>query len=202
MSAPSPKPRLIGYARVSTDRQDLAYQLERLKAAGCNPIFQEKRSGKNVDERPELHKILATMRQGDKLLATLGDRVSRDPFDMMLIVRTLRKAGAVLQLLDENFTDTASEKDDYYIVFKSFTSRSQRFSILMNTAVGRERARQRGVKFGRKPVLGPKERAIIADKRANGEPCAKIARGLGVSESTVWRAVTANNDEPPAGELC
>ena len=56
-----------------------------------------------------------------------------------------------------------------------------------NTAHGRELARQRGVKFGRKPKLGPREREIVVERRAKGETCARIARDLGVSESTVAR---------------
>ncbi|WP_422038958.1 helix-turn-helix domain-containing protein [Rhizobium sp. PP-CC-3G-465] len=68
-----------------------------------------------------------------------------------------------------------------------WAARWHRRRILKNTAQGRELARQRGVKFGRKAKLGPHEREKVAQRRANGEPSAQIAKSLGVSESTISR---------------
>lgn len=179
--------RLIGYARVSTEAQDLAYQIERLKKAGCERIFQEKRSGKNTDDRPELHRLLATLQKGDRLFATVGDRVARDPLHLLLILHAVRKAGATLQLLDEAFVDTSSETDDLVAYLYGWAARQHRLRILYNTALGRERAKQRGVKFGRPSKLGSREREIIAQRRAAGETCGRIAKSFGVSEATVYR---------------
>lgn len=183
--------RLIGYARVSTEGQDLACQLKRLKKSGCERIFQEKKSGKNIEGRAELRKALAALKHGDMLLATVGDRVARDPLDMLIILNTVRKAGATLWLLDEAFIDKSSETDDLVAYVNGWSSRQQRLKILVNTAAGRERARERGVKFGRKPKLSPRARKIVVERRANGETCACIAKDLGVSESTVLRASAA-----------
>lgn len=187
MPQTQPPVRLIGYARVSTEAQDLAYQIDRLKRAGCAEIFQEKRSGKNTDDRPELHRLLAALQKGDTLFATVGDRVARDPLDMLLILHAVRKAGATLQLLDEAFVDTSSETDDLIAYLYGWAARQHRLRILYNTAAGRERARQRGVKFGRPSKLGPREREMIAQRRAAGESCGRIARAFGVSESTISR---------------
>lgn len=184
-----PPVRFIGYARVSTEGQDLAYQIDRLTKAGCTQIFHEKRSGKNTDDRPELHRLLAALQKGDTLFATVSDRVARDPLDMLLILHAVRKAGATLHLLDEAFVDTSSEMDDLITYLNGWAARQHRLRILYNTAVGRERAKQRGVKFGRKPKLGPQERRAISERRKLGETCAEIARSLGVSESTVYRAI-------------
>ncbi len=179
--------RFIGYARVSTEGQDLAYQIDRLTTAGCTQIFHEKRSGKNTDDRPELHRMLATLQKGDKLFATVSDRVARDPLDMLLILHAVRKAGATLHLLDEAFVDTSSEMDDLITYLNGWAARQHRLRILYNTAVGRERAKQRGVKFGRPRKLGPQERQKIAEWRAQGKTRGWIARAFGVSESTISR---------------
>ncbi|MCZ7469809.1 recombinase family protein [Agrobacterium sp. O3.4] len=182
-------PRLIGYARVSTEAQDLAYQIERLENAGCVEIFHEKRSGKNRDGRPELARLLARLQPGDVMLATATDRVARDPLDLVNILKTVKDAGAGLRLLDEPFIDTTSEMADLIAFLVGWAARWQRRRILENTAQGREAARLRGVKFGRPCKLGPREREKIAEQRAQGETCGRIARAFGVSESTIHRAV-------------
>ncbi|MCA1441267.1 recombinase family protein [Ensifer sp. IC4062] len=181
---------IYGYARVSTEAQDLAYQLDRLRRAGCEQIFQEKRSGKNTDGRPQLARVLACLKPGDILLATVTDRVARDPFDMVLILRQVVKAGARLQLLDEPFIDSTFDFADLVAYCYGWAARLHRLKILENTANGRAMAKARGVKFGRKPKLGPRERVKVAERRANGEPCAQIAQAFGVSESTILRVLS------------
>lgn len=178
---------LIGYARVSTEGQDLAYQLERLNAAGCVQVFHEKRSGKNTRDRPQLRKMLKALRPGDVVLATLSDRIARDPLDMLHILNAVKEAGAGLRLLDEPFIDTTSEMADLFLFILGWFARWHRLRILENTAHGRELARQRGVKFGRPRKLGPRERENVVERRAQGESCGQIARAFGVSESTIHR---------------
>lgn len=182
-----PSPRTIGYARVSTAGQDLAYQLRRLEEAGCDLIYQEKRSGKSTNDRLQLNTLLASLGAGDLLLATVSDRLARDPLDMVNILFAVKKVGARLRLLDEPLIDTVSDMADVVAYLMGWAGRLQRQRILENTAHGRELARQRGVKFGRKPKLGPRARKIIVERRAKGETCARIARDYGVSESTINR---------------
>jgi DNA invertase Pin-like site-specific DNA recombinase len=199
MTSERVRPMIYGYARVSTKAQDLAYQLERLAGAGCECVFHEKRSGQNTTDRPELASLLAMLRPGDVMMATVSDRVARDPLDMVHILLSVKKAGARLLMLDEPFIDTASELADVVAYLMGWAARLQRQRILENTAHGRELARQRGVKFGRKPKLGPWEREKVAVRRANGETCARIACELGVSESTISRAIKGKR--AAAGQL-
>ncbi|WP_454700898.1 recombinase family protein [Agrobacterium burrii] len=187
MSQIHPPARLIGYARVSTEAQDLAYQIDRLEKAGCVDIFHEKRSGKNRTDRPELARLLGILQPGDVVLATATDRVARDPLDLVNILKAVKDAGAGLRLLDEPFIDTTSEMADLIAFLVGWAARWQRRRILENTAQGREAARQRGVKFGRPCKLGPRERERIAERRAQGETCARIAEAFAVSESTILR---------------
>lgn len=189
MEQPSQPPRLIGYARVSTTGQDLAYQLDKLKVAGCAKVFQEKRSGKNRDERPQLARMLRSLRRGDVVLATVSDRIARDPLDMLNILHAVKKAGAMLRLIDEPFVDTTSPMADLVVYLIGWAASWQRMRILENTAHGREMARARGVKFGRPSKLKPGDKARIAERYAKGESRLGLARAFGVSERTIMRAL-------------
>ncbi|QDG94590.1 recombinase family protein (plasmid) [Rhizobium sp. NIBRBAC000502774] len=185
---------IYGYARVSTEGQDLAYQLQKLEAAGCDRIFQEKRSGKNTTDRPQLNKLLKTLKAGDQVLATVTDRIARDPLDMLNILNTVKGAGAGLKLLDEPFIDTTSEMSDLIMFIIGWAAKWQRRWILENTANGRALAKERGVKFGRKPKLTPVQQADVIKRLKSGEPIRDILRIYRISYSTILRIRGAIQD--------
>ncbi|MCJ9668530.1 recombinase family protein [Neorhizobium sp. SHOUNA12B] len=172
----------------------MGYQLDKLRAAGCAQVFHEKRSGKNRDDRPELAALLQSLRSGDLVLATVTDRLARDPLDMLNIVAAVQKAGAGLRLLDEPFIDTTSEFSDLILFLVGWAARWQRLRILENTAHGREVARLRGVKFGRPRKLNPGQRQEIVRRRQEGEMVETLARDMRVSESTVLRLCKAGTN--------
>ena len=89
---------LYGYARDSTDAQDITNQVAQLKAAGCETVFREKMSGTTSD-RPQLKKLIAQLTNGDVLIIPAVDRLSRDTADLLVIARSLQKAGAGLRSL-------------------------------------------------------------------------------------------------------
>jgi DNA invertase Pin-like site-specific DNA recombinase len=99
---------IFGYARVSTDAQDLASQLAQLKEAGCERVFREKISGATAD-RPQLRKLLAAVTQGDVVIIPAVDRLSRDTTDLLVIARDLQNAGAGLRSIAEPVVDTTSD---------------------------------------------------------------------------------------------
>ena len=88
---------IIGYARVSTTDQDLSIQEAALKAAGCDVIRAEKRSGTTTAGREELRTVLEFLRKGDVLMVTRIDRLARSIGDLQDIVRTVRARGASLK---------------------------------------------------------------------------------------------------------
>ncbi len=178
---------IYGYARVSTKKQDGAYQIDRLGKAGCDRIICEKKSGKDIKGRPEFLRLLASLQPGDNLLATTSDRLARDGLDLVLILREVESAGAQLRLLDEPYIDTAFDFADVIAYFRGWVARVHRLKILENTANGRAMAKAKGVKFGRKPKLTLCQKADVVERKANGEPYARIARFYGVSESTILR---------------
>ncbi|WP_217574783.1 recombinase family protein [Mesorhizobium sp. GbtcB19] len=182
-----------GYARVSTESQDLTSQLERLEAAGCQKIFFEKLSGKNADRR-QLQRLLKVLAPGDVVHAVVSDRMARDPLDMLQIVKTVSSAGASLRLLDEPFIDTTSEMSDLIVFLVGWAAKWQRRRILENTATGRARAMAKGVKFGRKPKLTAQQRQDIAARFAAGENIRQMIADYEVSKSTLARVRrTANS---------
>lgn len=178
---------IYGYARVSTEAQDLTYQLDKLAAAGCGRIFHEKRSGKSTRDRPQLDELLRALRPGDVMLATVTDRVARDPLDMLNILNSVKAAGAGLKLLDEPFIDTTSELADLVLFIMGWAARWHRRRILENTANGRALAKERGVKFGRKPKLSRRQKQEVLRRLQCGETIAQVAHAYQVSYFTIFR---------------
>src|SRR5438128_9815258 len=91
---------LIGYARVSTNDQETATQVAALKAAGCERIYREKASGGRWD-RPELHRLLDQLREGDVVVVWKLDRLSRSLKDTLAILERVEAAGAGFRSLTE-----------------------------------------------------------------------------------------------------
>jgi DNA invertase Pin-like site-specific DNA recombinase len=102
---------IYGYARVSTEAQDLPGSTVRLKAAGCQKIFREKITGTTAD-RPRLKKMIAVLAHGDVVTIPAVDRLSRDTTDVLIIAREMERAGAGIRSQDEPFLDTTSDFAD------------------------------------------------------------------------------------------
>ncbi|EMZ7167542.1 recombinase family protein [Escherichia coli] len=98
---------MIGYARVSTDDQDLTNQRAELHAAGCTRIFAEKITGTHA-KRPELGRMLDHLRAGDVVTVTRLDRLARSTRDLLDIAEQLQAKGAGLRSLAEPWADTTT----------------------------------------------------------------------------------------------
>src|SRR6516165_6674234 len=102
---------VIGYARVSTTDQNLEIQEAALKAAGCEFVRSEKRSGTSTAGREELRTVLAFLREGDVLMVTRIDRLARSIGDLQDIVRAVKAKGAALRATEQPIdTSTAAGK--------------------------------------------------------------------------------------------
>ncbi|MDP1543079.1 MAG: recombinase family protein [Polycyclovorans sp.] len=142
---------LIGYARVSTADQRPELQLDALRAAGCEQIFEEHISGV-VRERPELTQCLRTLRSGDTLVVWRLDRLGRSLKDLVETITSLQDRGVVFRSLTESIdTTTAGGK----LIFHIFASLAEfeRSIIRERTNAGLVAARARGRKGGRKPKM-------------------------------------------------
>jgi DNA invertase Pin-like site-specific DNA recombinase len=150
---------LTGYARVSTDDQDLSLQRAALKEAGCKRIFEEKISGTKRD-RPELARLLDHLREGDVLVVTRLDRLARSTRDLLDIAERLKEAGAGLRSLAEPWADTTSPAGRMVMTVFAGIAEFERALIVQRTSTGRIAAQQRGVRFGRPRSLTSEQVAL------------------------------------------
>ena len=177
---------LVGYARVSTQDQDLALQLDALTAAGCERVFTEKASGAQR-ERPQLQAALGYMRPGDTLVVWKLDRLARSLKQLIVTVEALGGRGVGLRSLTEALDTTTSGGR---LVFHLFASLAEfkRAVIRERTVAGLQAARARGRRGGRPPALSDKD--LTAAKALLRDPAitvAEVARRLGVVPSTLYR---------------
>ena len=93
---------IYGYARVSTGRQELKTQLEKLKAAGCERIYQEKMTGTKKDGREELRKLMDALQEGDTVKITKIDRLARSIPDLRNIIQDMHAVSVTVEFLDNN----------------------------------------------------------------------------------------------------
>jgi DNA invertase Pin-like site-specific DNA recombinase len=166
---------LYGYARVSTDAQDLGNQVTQLKGAGCKKIYREKITGTHAD-RPQLKKLMSVLASGDVVVIPAVDRLSRDTTDLLVIARDMQRAGAGLRSLAEPVVDTTSDFAELVLAMLGVAAKLERRRILERTARGRADAKAKGVKFGRKPILTPHQQKEARARVEAGEPQRSVAR--------------------------
>ena len=176
----------IGYARVSTQDQNLDRQLDNLRAAGCERIFNEKMTGTKSD-RPELKTMLLTLRSGDVLVIDSFSRLSRSTKDLLDLVEKLTAMGVHLVSLKENL-DTTTATGKLMLTMLSALSQFERDLIAERTVDGLKAARARGRHGGRPRSGTDKDRRQAYDMyRANIMSLRDIAERFGISLSTLNR---------------
>ena len=182
----------IGYARVSTSSQDLDIQKARLKAAGCEIIRAETGSGSSRDGRTELATIMEFLRAGDELVVHRLDRLGRSTRDVLNLVHELDAKGASLRVLEPEVT-TAGDMGRMVITILGMVADMELKFIRDRQRAGIEAAKSKGVYKGRaKQVNDAKIRKLASD----GVSKARIARELGVSRMTVYRALDVVGTAP------
>ena len=177
---------LYGYARVSTDAQDLTNQVAQLQGAGCSKIYREKISGATA-ERPQLKKMIGSLLPGDVVVIAAVDRLSRDTTDLLTLARDIQRAGAGLRSLAEPVLDTTGDFAELVLAMLGVAAKLERRRILERTSRGRADAKAAGVKFGRKPSLTPHQQREALKRIEDGETQRSIARSFNVSQATISR---------------
>jgi DNA invertase Pin-like site-specific DNA recombinase len=178
-----------GYARVSSDTQDYAAQVEGLKAAGCERVFSEKASGKSTNGRHELAKLMKSLLPGDVVVVTKLDRIARSSRDLHNLLGEFKDHGVGFVSLGESWCDTTSDVGRLLISVMAGVAEFERSLIRARCQAGIERARAQGKHMGRKPVLDAGQRRKIAERYATGESMAELARDYDCGEATIWRAL-------------
>ncbi len=178
---------IVGYARVSTIDQNLEIQEAALRAAGCDIIRSEKRSGTSTAGRAELQTVLEFLRPGDVLMITRIDRLARSIGDLQDILRTIKGKGADLKATEQPIdTSTAAGKCflDMLGVFGEFETNLRKERQLE----GISKAKLAGVYKGRKPSV---DVAQVRALKAQGIGPSGIAKRLGIGRASVYRALEA-----------
>jgi DNA invertase Pin-like site-specific DNA recombinase len=177
---------LIGYARVSTTGQNLESQIEHLQAEGCDKIFQEKLTGFDR-RRPQLEKMLETLKPDDALLVTSLDRLARSTHDLFVITQKIETAEASFRSLREPWADTTSSMGKFLLTVFAGLSELERNLINERTEEGRTSAKKRGVKFGRKAKLTTHQQDQVRTMLQEGQSIRAIARHFNVGVATIDR---------------
>ena len=177
---------LIGYARVSTDDQNLDLQRDALSRAGCGRIFEEKESGRAGTKRPALEAALAYLRPEDQLVVWKVDRLGRSLREMLDTAHKLQSQGVKLRSLTEAVdTETPTGR----LMFNFLGTIAEYFLDLNRerTLEGLRAAAARGRKGGRRRKLDEEDlamaRALLKDPSI---PVAQVAKRLGVSRATFY----------------
>jgi DNA invertase Pin-like site-specific DNA recombinase len=180
---------MMGYARVSTEDQDLTNQRAELQLAGCTRIFAEKITGTRRD-RPELARMLDHLRAGDVVTVTRLDRLARTTRDLLNVAEQIKDVGAGLRSLAEPWADTTSAAGQMVLTVFAGIAQFERSLIIDRTRTGRVAAKARGVKFGPRPTLTQEQIQHARDLiDRQGRTVKDAAALLRVHRSTLYRAL-------------
>jgi DNA invertase Pin-like site-specific DNA recombinase len=183
---------LIGYARVSTDDQNLDLQRDALRAAGCEKVYEDRISGAKA-ERPGLALALEVARVGDTLIVWRLDRLGRSLHDLILLARKLEEAGVGLMSVQEKI-DTSSSGGRLIFHMFGALAEFERNLVRERTQAGLTAARARGRKGGRPKLLDPAKRQLAvrlyAEKR---HTIGEICRMMGISKPTLYNYLAEAN---------
>ena len=181
---------LIGYARVSTQDQNLDLQIEALTKAGCARIFDDKSSGSRA-ERPGLTKAMEMLREGDTLVVWKLDRLGRSVKNLVDLVGELHKQGIQFTSLTDAI-DTGTPSGRFFFHVMASLAEMERELTVERTRAGLEVARQLGRKGGRKRQMTDSKIESARKLLANGVPPRDVAKNLGVSVPTLYRWIPAS----------
>jgi DNA invertase Pin-like site-specific DNA recombinase len=185
---------LIGYARVSTDDQNLNLQMDALQQAGCTKIYSDRISGIKT-ARPGLSQALDVAREGDVLVVWRLDRLGRSLKDLIEIMSKLDEREIGLSSLSESLTTTSSSGKLIFHLFGALAEFERNLTRERTTA-GLVAARARGHKGGRPKALDPVKRQLAVKLYTEGEhTIIEICRLMGISKPTLYNYIAEINIE-------
>ena len=177
----------IGYARVSTDDQNLDLQIDALKVAGCEQIHTDRISG-SVKNRPGLEEALKYLRAGDTIVVWKLDRLGRTVKGLVEMVESLQERGVQFRSLTDGI-DTSTTAGRFFFHVMAALAQMERELIRERTNAGLKAARARGRMGGRKRVMDSSKVAAAKRLLDAGTPATEVAKNLGVGRATLYRAL-------------
>lgn len=188
---------ILGYARVSTEGQNLDRQIDAIIAAGVSRkhLYCEKMTGTKLD-RPELNRLINDLETGDTVIIADLTRISRSTKDLLDIVDKIKNKGAYIKSLKDTWLDTTSSNpyNDFLLTVMSGLSQLERDLISQRTKEGLASAKARGRNGGRPSKQNEKAEIVIA-LYDSGMKIADIVRNTELSRSTVNRIVKNHNSK-------
>ena len=178
---------IVGYARVSTTDQDLTIQMDALAAAGCERVFEEKRSGTTTAGREKLADCLDFVREGDILLVTRLDRIARSQHDLHAIVRKLSDKGVGFRCTEQGGVDTTTSTGKLLLGILATVAEFETDLRRERQMEGIAKAKTAGIYKGRKKTIDDAE---VRRLSLEGNGPAAIAKELGINRASVYRALS------------
>jgi DNA invertase Pin-like site-specific DNA recombinase len=186
----------IGYARVSTDDQSLSFQLDALRAAGCEKIHEDKASGV-LNGRKGLSEAMKGCAAGDVLVVWKLDRLARSLHDLVVIAEDLKSREVGLKILtgEGAAVDTTHPQGRMIFGILAVMAEFERELISERTVAGMNAAKRRGQHVGRPRKLAPDQLDMAAQLISGDRSQREVAKALGVAVSTLREAMKAKRDK-------
>ncbi len=178
----------VGYARVSSEEQNLDRQIDILKQSGCDRIYKEKVSG-TKKERPEFNKMIDQLRPGDVIIISDLTRLSRSVKDLFSIVEKIEEKGANIKSIKESWVDTTTAQGKFMFTIFAGISEFERDLISQRTIEGLNAARARGKKGGRPKKNDKDIKLAIKMYNSKSYSISEITKATGISKTSLYRYV-------------
>jgi DNA invertase Pin-like site-specific DNA recombinase len=175
---------IVGYARVCSVGQSLKVQLDKLK--DCHKIYQEKHSATSNKKRPKLSECLEYVREGDILVITRLNRLARSTLDLCEIAKTLERKKVQLKVLDQNI-DTSDATGRLLFNMLGAISQFETEIRSERQVDGINKAKERGVLFGRKQTITDEQVTELRKKRKNGVFIKTLMKDYNLSKASIYR---------------
>ena len=173
----------VGYARVSTQQQDLTQQIDKLEAYGCKKIFKGKHSGKEATNKEALEALLKYVREGDTVVVTKLDRLGRSLSQVLVCLDTLVERGVNLVTIDQSIdTNKSDALSKAMVQLLGMFAELERNFIVTRTQEGKAATGNYG---GRKPKLSESQRLEIKNRLKKGHSKMQLSKEFGVSRATI-----------------
>lgn len=177
---------IYGYARVSTSDQETTMQIDALKVAGAQVVYQEKTS--SIGDRPEQKRLLDSLQRGDTLIVWKMDRLARSLTDLLRILELFKRRGVAFRSLTEP-VDTSNAIGEFLLQVLGAVAQLERSMIRERVIAGQVAAISRGGRHGRPSALDDAQKKAVLEWHRQGEKKAAIAARLGVSRWAVDRVI-------------
>lgn len=183
----------IGYARVSTKDQNLEMQLETIKHAGCDKIYMEKKSGRKIEDRPVLKKLLKQSTAGDTLIVWKIDRLGRSAKDLLEVLDLVRRKCMIIISLQEGI-NTSTMIGEFFFMMAGVFAEMEISGRSERTKEGIRIAKLKGKKLGRPRgiSISHDKLDLIIELKRNGNTIKEISLRTGVPISSVYRYIKLN----------